>query len=54
MDSGATSEKQKTLHYSLSYIGDLSHVAKKKLRNICECFYKNIDIKIALLPFINT
>ena len=45
--SGRTSEKQKTLHYSLPYIGHFAHVTKKKLRHICECFCKDIDIKIA-------
>ena len=49
-DSGATSEKQKTLHYSLPYIGHFSHVTKKKLRHICERFCKDIDIKIAFSP----
>ena len=34
VDSGATSEKQKALHYSLPNIGHLSHVTKKKLRHI--------------------
>ena len=29
VDSGTTSEKQKTLHYSLPYIGHFSHVTKK-------------------------
>ena len=43
----ATSEKQKTLHYSLPYTGHFSHVTKKKLRYICERFCKDIDIKIA-------
>ena len=47
VDSGTTSEKQKTLHYSLPYIGHFSHVTKKKLRHICERFCKDIDIKIA-------
>ena len=45
--SGTTSEKQKTLHYTLPYIGHSSHVTKKKLRHICELFCKEIDIKIA-------
>ena len=47
---GTTSEKQKTLHYSLPYTGHFSHVTKKKLRHICERFCKNIDINIAFLP----
>ena len=47
---GTTSEKQKTLHYSLLYTGHFSHVTKKKLRHICERFCKNIDINIAFLP----
>ena len=50
VDSVTTSEKQKTLHYSLLYIGHFSHVTKKKLRHICERFCKDIDIKIAFLP----
>ena len=50
VDSGATSEKQKALHYSLPNIGHLSHVTKKKLRHICERFCKDIDIKIAFSP----
>ena len=50
VDSGTTSEKQKTLLYSLPYIGRFSHVTKKKLTHICECFCKDIDIKIAFLP----
>ena len=50
VDSGTTSKKQKTLHYSLPYIGHFSHVTKKKLRHICERFCKDIDIKIAFLP----
>ena len=33
--SGTTSEKQKALHCSLSYIGHFSHGTKKKLRHIC-------------------
>ena len=41
------SEKQKTLHYILPYIGDFSHAEKKKLRYICERFCKDIDINIA-------
>ena len=28
VDSGTTSEKQKTLHYSLPYVGHFSHVTK--------------------------
>ena len=50
VDSGTTSEKQKTLHYSLPYIGHLSHVTKKELRHIFERFCKDIDIKIAFSP----
>ena len=50
VDSVTTSEKQKTLHYSLPYIGHFSHVTKKKLRHICERFCKDIDIKIAFSP----
>ena len=34
VDSGTTSEKQKTLHYSLLYIGHIFHVAKKKLKHL--------------------
>ena len=43
-DSGTTSEKQKTLHYSLPYLGHLPHATKKKLRHICERFCADIDI----------
>ena len=50
LDGGTTSAKQKTLHYSLPYIGYFSHVRKKKLRYICERFCKDIDIKIAFSP----
>ena len=50
VDSGTTSEKQKTLHYSLPYIGHFSNVTKNILRHICECFCKDIDIKIAFSP----
>ena len=32
--SYSTSEKQKTLHYSLPYIGHFSHVTKKKLGHL--------------------
>ena len=41
---------KKTLHYSLPYIGHFSHVAKKKLRHICERFCKDTDIKIVFSP----
>ena len=47
VDSSTTSEKQKTLHYSLPYIGHFSHVTKKKLKHICERFCKDIDISIS-------
>ena len=50
VDSGTTSEKQKKLHYSLPYIGHFSNVTKKILRHVCECFCKDIDIKIAFSP----
>ena len=50
VDSVTTSEKQKTLHYSLPYIGHFSHVTEKKLRHICERFCKDIDVKIAFSP----
>ena len=50
VDSGTTSEKQKTLHYSLPYIGHFSHVTKNKLKHICESFCKGIDISIAFSP----
>ena len=50
VDTATTSEKQKTLHYSLPYIGHLSHARKKELRHICERFRKDIDIKIAFSP----
>ena len=48
--SVTTSEKQKTLHYSLPYIGHFSHVTRKKLRHICEGFCKDINTKIAFSP----
>ena len=47
VDSGTTSERQKTLHYSLPYIGHFTHVTKKKWKHICERFCKDIDINIA-------
>ena len=47
VDSVTTSEKQKTLHYRLPYIGNFSHVTRKKLIHICERFCKDINIKIA-------
>ena len=50
VDSGTISKKQKTLHYSLPYIGHFSHVTKKKLKHICERFFKDIDISIAFSP----
>ena len=50
VDSGTTSEKQKTLNYSLPYIGHISHVTEKKLRDICERFCKDIHIKTAFSP----
>ena len=50
VDSGTTSEKQKTLNFSLPYTGHFSYVTKKKLRHICEGFCKDIDIKIAFSP----
>ena len=50
VESSKTSEKQKTLHYSLRYIGHFSYVTKKKLRHICERFCKDNDINIAFLP----
>ena len=50
VDSGIISERQKTLHYSLPYIGHFSHVTKKKLKHICERFLKDIDISIAFSP----
>ena len=34
VDSGTTSKKQKTLHYSLLYIGHFSHITKMKLRHL--------------------
>ena len=49
VDCGTTSEKQKTLNYSLPYIGHFSHVINKKLRHIYELFCKDIDIKIVKL-----
>ena len=50
VDCGTTSERQNTLHYSLPYIGHFSHVTKKKLKHICECFCKDIDINTAFSP----
>ena len=50
VDSGRTSKKQKTLHYSLPYIDHFSDVTKKKLKHICERFCKDIDISIAFSP----
>ena len=50
VDSGTTSERQKTLQYSLPYIGHFSHVTKKKLKHICERFCKDIDINIVFSP----
>ena len=50
VNSGTTSEKQKTLDYSLPRIGHFSHVTKKKLRHICESFCEDVDITIAFLP----
>ena len=49
VDSITISRKQKTLHYSLRYIGHFSHVTKVKLRHIWKSFCKDIDIKIAFL-----
>ena len=49
VDCGTTSEKQKTLNYSLPYIGHFSHVTNKKLRHIYELFCKDIGIKIVKL-----
>ena len=45
VDSGTTSEKQKTLHYSLPHISHFSHATKDKLRHICEPFCKGIDTR---------
>ena len=51
VDSGTTYEKlKKTLHYSLPYIEDFSHVTEKKLSDICEPFYKDTGINIAFAP----
>ena len=50
VDSGTTSKKQKPLHYSLPYIGHISHVTKMKLRHICERFCEDIDNNIGFLP----
>ena len=46
VDSGTTSEKQKTLHYSLPYIRHFSHVTKKKLRYICEGFLNTLILRL--------
>ena len=48
--SSTTSEKRKTLHYSLPYIGYFPHVRKKKLRHICKSSCKDIEINIAVWP----
>ena len=48
VDSVTTSEKQKSLHYKLPYIGHFSHKTRKKLRHIYEHFCK--DNKIAFSP----
>ena len=50
IESYTTSEKQKTLHYSLPYTGHFFYVTEKKLRHICERFCKDIDVKIAFSP----
>ena len=50
VDSVTNSEKQETLHYRLPYIGNFSHVTRKKLRHICERFCKDINIKIVFSP----
>ena len=50
VDSGTISKKQKSLHYSLPYIGHFSHVTKKKLKHICGRFCKDIDISIVFSP----
>ena len=34
VDSVTTSEKQKTLHYSLPYIRHFSHITRNKLRHL--------------------
>ena len=39
-----TTERQKTLHYRLPYIGHFSHKTKIKLKNIWKRFCKEIDI----------
>ena len=46
VDSGTTSDKQKTLHYSLPHVRYFAHLAKKKLRHICECFVKTLILKL--------
>ena len=46
VDSGKTSEKQKALYNSLPYIGHFSHVTNKKLRQICERFCDDTDIRL--------
>ena len=50
IDKATTSEKRKTLHYSLACIGQFSHVTRKKLKHICERFCKEIDINIEFSP----
>ena len=48
--SSTPSEKRKTLHYSLPYIGCFPHVRKKKLRHICKRSCEDIEINIAVWP----
>ena len=50
VQSDTASEKQKTLHYSLPYIGHFSHVTKKELKYIRGRICKDIDINIAFSP----
>ena len=42
-------------HYNIAYdilpyVGHSSHVTKNKLRHICECFYKDINVNIESSP----
>ena len=47
VDSRTTSEKRKSLHYSLPYIEQFSHVIEK---DICKRICTDIDIKAAFSP----
>ena len=46
LDSGRTSAKQKTLHYSLPYTGHFSHLTKKKLNIFVSVFVKTSVLRL--------